>query len=861
VRRSLLATVAAALLALAAAAPAPLVAIDLSAGGFLTAWSTAAGAINQPGPVVKLPPGAAGAAHLVLETKEAGNVVCGGWASAAFELSVAGKTVARGAGGGELVPDWLETRFPIRAGRTVLGIRVTGGAPRFVLRCSRIGVDGGRSDFKYSGVRTLVETRDARALVAGGLQLRLTRRLFAPRKPGVLFLEASYGYGSAAGGMDVSYYWSLTLRVSRGGKDVGGCTEPSGYGCFSLLALPAGSYDVVLTLSEGVDKTPVRTASFTVEHDPAAADAIAAAAAALDLSSEGDLDNHYLVEKLAPAAVHAWAALIEADRLYAPLQPDAGARVRALAAARLALARAERGDAALAAEHGLVPRGVVSRHDGLVQVWGLYLPPGKRSGAPLALGLHGAGSSGTDFCRKLLGGIDDAPGILACPDGYGPSAFLQAGGAEALDVLEAARALGPADPARIYVTGGSHGGVGTYALALQHPALFAAAAALSGSADLAVFPSIAGKPRAAHEDAWLRARAWRNWAANARNVAFEVVHGGKDSLVVAHATAFKDAMDALGLPLVYTVHPDLGHDVWTRTYAGGAIWKDFFDAHTKPAAPADVWLTTPGPPVRDAWAALERVDESVAPMDFATLRAHAGGGKIVVETKGAGAVRLAPPASLPGALIVDGVTVPRDAPCLWRRGGTWEPGPAPGPWREGPLDAVRARPLSFGVDGVRTLDMAYDDLDRLLAGMSLRYHIYASPDVVPSPELRKDHSVMLYGNPRHNRLLGEILAGSPIAVDDDGVTVAGVRYAGKDVGVRAILPSPWSARDYVVVSAGPTAAGVRCAVWLPEALPDWAVCTSAALVRPGGMILGAGRKLLGAGFWGRAFWRKAEGKD
>jgi hypothetical protein len=44
-------------------------------------------------------------------------------------------------------------------------------------------------------------------------------------------------------------------------------------------------------------------------------------------------------------------------------------------------------------------------------------------------------------------------------------------------------------------------------------------------------------------------------------------------------------------------------------------------------------------------------------------------------------------------------------------------------------------------------------------------------------------------------------------------------------------------------------------VWLPEVLPDWAVCTSKALVRPGGMILGEGRKLLGAGFWGRTFWR------
>ncbi|HEV8321656.1 MAG TPA: prolyl oligopeptidase family serine peptidase [Myxococcota bacterium] len=851
-----LAALAAAGAGAGAAAPAPatppLSPILLT--GPLTVWEAGGRVIASPDFPVRLPDDAGGRARVWLQADAPARLACGGWASAAFEVTLGGVEIARGVGGGELVRNWLELEVPLAAGRSELALHVAGAAPRFVFECQASGADPGDrlEPFERSRVKLLVPAADPAGVVADACRLSLSRDP-AGAHPGHLGLHESVDCAVRTGAED-TILTSSGYVVRRGGKVVASCTDRYGCGAdLADIALAAGRYEVELVLTGGPGAGARRR--FTADHDPAVQAVVAASVAALGVEPAPYRATDAR-EKHGEAGVQALAALLEALREWTPLEVAPDARARVLANARLALARLRGGAAALAAERGLVPRGLVSRLDGYLQVYGLYLPHGKLAGRPLVLGLHGAGSTGTEFCRKLLGGAKSAPGLLACPDGYGPSGFLYAGGDDALDVLAAARALGPADPARVYVTGGSHGGVGTYALALAHPELFAAAAVLSGSADVALFPSIAGKPRAAHEDAWLRAHAWRGWAMNARNVAFEVVHGGKDpGLPETHAAVFKEAMDALGLPLGYTVHADLGHDVWTRTYAGGAIWRDFFDAHAKPAAPADVWLTTPGPPVSDAWATIWRLAEALPPLAYGTLRARAADGKVTVTTSGLDAVTLAPPAALPGPLVVDGDTVRREAPFLWRRGGHWIEGPRPGPWREGPLDAVRARPLRVAVDGTSSIGFAMADQERLLAGMKLYYPIYASPDVWPDEHLRATNTVLLYGNPSRNHLLAEVLKGSPVGVDDRGVTVLGTRYEGADVGVRAILPSPWSDTEYAVVVAGPTKAGVRCAVWLPEVLPDWAVCTSKALVRPGGMILGEGRKLLGAGFWGRTFWR------
>jgi predicted peptidase len=107
------------------------------------------------------------------------------------------------------------------------------------------------------------------------------------------------------------------------------------------------------------------------------------------------------------------------------------------------------------------------------------------------------------------------------------------------------------DPDRVYITGLSYGGYGTWYMAGAHAARWAAAAPICGAADPKVIPMIA----AAKLPIWIH-------------------QGGKDTTVLPEWT-MQSAVDLekAGHPAVrFTVHEDLGHNVWTRVYEGWDIY-------------------------------------------------------------------------------------------------------------------------------------------------------------------------------------------------------------------------------------------------------------------------------------------------
>lgn len=108
------------------------------------------------------------------------------------------------------------------------------------------------------------------------------------------------------------------------------------------------------------------------------------------------------------------------------------------------------------------------------------------------------------------------------------------------------------DPRRVYLTGLSYGGFGTWYLASRHPERFAAIAPVVGWG---------------HPDlmAPLAERRMPVWA----------FAGGRDPVVrVKYFYPGLDKLEKLGHDDVrFTVHEDRGHDVWRRIYAG----RDLYD--------------------------------------------------------------------------------------------------------------------------------------------------------------------------------------------------------------------------------------------------------------------------------------------
>ncbi len=182
----------------------------------------------------------------------------------------------------------------------------------------------------------------------------------------------------------------------------------------------------------------------------------------------------------------------------------------------------------------------------------LYLPPGYEQSPdkayPLMLFLHGAGERGDDLSRvaavhgppKLVEQGRDFPFIIVspqCPEKRWWNAGL------VMPLLDAVCENLRVDEERVYVTGLSMGGFGTWSLATAHPDRFAAIAPICGGGD----PDAADRIK--HLPIW-------------------VFHGDKDHVVkLAKSQDMVDALNASGAERVrFTVYPGVGHNCWTRAY-------------------------------------------------------------------------------------------------------------------------------------------------------------------------------------------------------------------------------------------------------------------------------------------------------
>jgi predicted peptidase len=198
----------------------------------------------------------------------------------------------------------------------------------------------------------------------------------------------------------------------------------------------------------------------------------------------------------------------------------------------------------------------------------LFLPegygndPAKRW--PLILFLHGAGERGTNVWDVTKHGPPKIDTTLAnfpfivvspqCPPGKIWSDEL------VLALLDEVENQYPVDLHRVYLTGLSMGGYGTWSLGLSHPERFAAIAPISGGGDY-ITPLLAENKDALH--------SLPVWA----------FHGAKDPTVpVEESERMVNYMKKLGLKEVkLTIYPDAQHDCWTQTYNNPELFAWFLE--------------------------------------------------------------------------------------------------------------------------------------------------------------------------------------------------------------------------------------------------------------------------------------------
>ncbi|MDA8693304.1 dienelactone hydrolase family protein [Saprospiraceae bacterium] len=191
----------------------------------------------------------------------------------------------------------------------------------------------------------------------------------------------------------------------------------------------------------------------------------------------------------------------------------------------------------------------------------IYYPEGytekKKEDFPLMIFLHGAGERGTDISKVKIHGPpmkieagETYPAIVVAPqcpedirwDTDRLEELLQ-------DIIKTNRV----DESRIYLTGLSMGGYGTWAWSIENPEHFAAIAPICGGGEIENISRIKDIP---------------TW----------VFHGAQDNVVpLEKSQEMVDALIAVGGKPNFTIYPEADHDSWTITYNNPKFYEWMFN--------------------------------------------------------------------------------------------------------------------------------------------------------------------------------------------------------------------------------------------------------------------------------------------
>ena len=485
---------------------------------------------------------------------------------------------------------------------------------------------------------------------------------------------------------------------------------------------------------------------------------------------------------------------------------------------------------------GFVRLAYIDDIDGSAQFCRAYLPLEYTTSQrwPLVMFLHGFNPANPPYPQWWSADqrhsviADEHATIYVEPHGRGNAQYAGIGERDVLRCLELAKQRFKVDEDRVYLTGESMGGHGTWLIASRHPELFAAAAPVFGGWDFRVAapggaPSTLPPPdnaRAAfqHEQA-----SSFSGAEGLLNVPLLITHGDADAEVPVelsrHATRMLQRWD---YDVRYNEMPGYGHDDLGQRE--NII--DWLLTHRRNPAPRHVSLRAVSLDAASAhWVKVTAFVEPLRVMraDAEVIRP----GLIRIDTENVAALSLTPASALRGN--GDDVTV------VWN-GKSQEIKAVDGvinlaqsnitsrtlrkrPELPGLLSDVVNTPFAVVVGTTSTdAQMRKHCAQKADAFAQLWQQWQHQPlrlfkDTEISAADQENYSLILIGGADSNAISRKLSKLIPLKVSADAVTIDGRRFATKDAVVQMIYPNPLNARRYVMVVAGTSAAGMY--FWKP----------------------------------------------
>jgi Dipeptidyl aminopeptidases/acylaminoacyl-peptidases len=479
-------------------------------------------------------------------------------------------------------------------------------------------------------------------------------------------------------------------------------------------------------------------------------------------------------------------------------------------------------------------RTFISGIDGSVQYYSvapaIRTMPGETKA--MVLTVHGAGVEARNQARAYKS--KDNTDIIAAtnrrPYGFN---WEDWGRIDALEVLEEAKQVFKPYLSRIYLTGHSMGGHGTWVLGTTYPDKFAAIAPCASYPDIITYgrrPDEMHNNHPSYKAIERSANAGRivSLIQNLKQSGVYIFHGDADRVVpTEQAHRMRQVLGEFHPNFCYYEYP--GGEHWFGDIS--VDWPPIFEFFSRQTIPSpkevkeiDFHTATPVVSASDYWV---RIEQQIRPYEFSNVKAEQGKDTVFIrKAENVSILELDLPAlemETEQAILSVGdqmLSVPTARKAILAfDNGLWLVQESINPehkysGRYGGFKQAFDNNVVFvyATGGTREENEWYRHKARFDAE-TFYYRGNGSIDVIPDTEFSltgyADRNVVIYGNKNNNRVWSLLLKDCPVQVTKNEIKAGDATYTGDDLGTYFVYPHPASTTALVGVIAGTGIKGIR----------------------------------------------------